>query len=196
MASLLVLIAVYAAFTITAPVLADHTVDHCAEQVGSDNNTDFDLCVDGAPSTIAEQSRWCENNRSDSEFESCMQSVFGIDVTSSNDNETTPSQSTSQPVDFDDDEVTSENDCSADVLTSDNCIIIQYIVRAINILSALAGLAITGSIMIAGYQYMTARDNSGQIEASRKRIIWALIALATLIFTYAFLNFIVPGGVI
>ncbi len=63
-------------------------------------------------------------------------------------------------------------------------------------LSALAGMAIVASIMIAGYQYMTARDNSGQIEAAKKRIIWALVALGVFIFMYAFLDFIVPGGVL
>lgn len=81
-------------------------------------------------------------------------------------------------------------------LTTENCGIIAYLVLAINLLSAAAGLAIVASIMIAGYQYMTARDNSGQIEAARKRIVWALMALVLFVFTYAFLNFIVPGGVL
>ena len=90
-------------------------------------------------------------------------------------------------------------DCEAgpgEELTRDNCRIIDYLVVAINFLSALAGLAIIGSIMLAGYQYMTARDNSGQIEAARKRIIWALSALGIFIFMYAGLNSLVPGGVL
>lgn len=81
-------------------------------------------------------------------------------------------------------------------LTSENCGIVAYVVLAINILSGIAILAITASIMIAGYQYMTARDNSGQIEAARKRIVWAITALLLFIFMYAGLNFIVPGGVL
>jgi len=81
-------------------------------------------------------------------------------------------------------------------LDAGNCGIIAYIVTGINILSALAGMAIVASIVIAGFQYMTAQDNSGQIEASRKRIIWAMTALLVFVFMYAFLNFIVPGGVL
>lgn len=81
-------------------------------------------------------------------------------------------------------------------VTAENCEIIRYLVNGINILSAVAGMAIIGSIMIAGYQYMTARDNSGQVEAAKKRIIWAMAALGLFLFMYAFLNFVVPGGVL
>lgn len=86
-------------------------------------------------------------------------------------------------------------ECEDEVLTED-CPIIGYLVGGINFLSALAGMAIVASITIAGYQYMTAKDNSGQIEAAKKRITWALIALAVFIFMYAGLNFLVPGGVL
>ena len=81
-------------------------------------------------------------------------------------------------------------------LDTENCGIIAYTVLGINILSAVAGMAIVASIIIAGFQYMTAQDNSGQIEVSRKRIIWAMTALLVFVFMYAFLNFIVPGGVL
>ena len=83
---------------------------------------------------------------------------------------------------------------NATTLTSENCGIISYVVWGINILSAIAGLAIVGSIMVAGYQYMTARDNSGQVEAAKKRILWALIAFGMFLFMYALLNWLVPGG--
>lgn len=88
-----------------------------------------------------------------------------------------------------------EGDCK-DGLTKDNCAIVGYLINTINALSALAGMAIIGSIMMAGYQYMTARDNSGQIEAAKKRIIWALVALGVFIFMYSLLNWLVPGGVL
>ncbi|MCA9328597.1 hypothetical protein KC959_02410 [Candidatus Saccharibacteria bacterium] len=87
-------------------------------------------------------------------------------------------------------------DCSDPELNAKNCQIVNYLVGGINFLSAVAGLAIVASIMIAGYQYMTARDNSGQIEAAKKRIIWALVALGLFLFMYALLNFLVPGGVV
>lgn len=86
--------------------------------------------------------------------------------------------------------------CFGDTLTTENCTIISYLVGGINFLSAVAGMAIEASITIAGYQYMTARDNSGQIRAVKKRIMWAMIALGLFIFMYAFLNFLVPGGLL
>ncbi len=87
-------------------------------------------------------------------------------------------------------------DCNDAVLTGDNCNIVKYLVGGIQFLSALAGMAIVGSMMMAGYQYMTARDNSGQVEAAKKRILWALIALGLFIFMFAILNWLVPGGVL
>lgn len=92
-----------------------------------------------------------------------------------------------------------EVECEAsdgEALTGENCPIIGYLVTGINILSALAGMAIVFSIMFAGYQYMTARDNAGQVQQAKQRIIWALTALAVFVFMYALLNFLVPGGVL
>lgn len=89
-----------------------------------------------------------------------------------------------------------DTNCDSDVLNKENCGIVKILVDGINILSALAGMVIIGSIIIAGYQYMTARDNSGQIQQARTRIIWAISAMILFIFMYALLNFLVPGGVL
>jgi len=81
-----------------------------------------------------------------------------------------------------------------ETLNAGNCGIIRIVVDVINFLSALAGIVIVFSIMFAGFQYMTARDNSGQIQQARTRIIWAISALLIFIFMYSALNFLVPGG--
>jgi hypothetical protein len=81
-------------------------------------------------------------------------------------------------------------------LNRTNCGIINLLVIGINVLSALAGIAIVFSIMFAGFQYMTARDNSGQVQKAKQRIVWAIVALGLFIFMYALLDFLVPGGVI
>ncbi len=88
-----------------------------------------------------------------------------------------------------------EVDC-AESIDSDHCNITKHLVTFINFLSAAAMLAITASIMIAGYQYMTARDKAESIQAAKTRIVWALVALVLFIFGYALLNFFVPGGVL
>lgn len=95
-----------------------------------------------------------------------------------------------------DDAIAGDCDAPGEELNTENCEILSYVVVAINILSALAVLSIIASIVIAGYQYMTARDNSGQIQKAKVRIIWALTALAIFVFMYAILDFLIPGGVI
>jgi hypothetical protein len=87
-------------------------------------------------------------------------------------------------------------DCNGDDLDRDNCQIINWLVIGINFLSAIAGVVIVASIMISGFQYMTAQDNAGQIEKAKSRIIITLLALAVFIFMYALLNYLVPGGVL
>lgn len=81
-----------------------------------------------------------------------------------------------------------------DPLSKENCGIIRIIVDVINFLSAVAGIALVASLMISGYLYMTARDNAGQVEKAKSRIVQTLIALTLFIFMYALLNFLVPGG--
>ncbi len=102
-----------------------------------------------------------------------------------------PSQAQNPPVPID-------TDCEDPngELNTDNCQIVAYLVNGINFLTAIAVMVIIFSIMWAGYEYMTAQDNSNQINSARMRIIWALVALGILIFTYAFLNWLVPGGVL
>lgn len=92
-----------------------------------------------------------------------------------------------------------EVDCEPDegvALDRTNCGIIDIIVIAINFLSAIAGIVFVVSIMISGFQYMTARDNAGQIQKAKSRIISTLIALAIYVFMYALLNFLIPGGIL
>jgi hypothetical protein len=79
-------------------------------------------------------------------------------------------------------------------LNRDNCGIINLVVVGTNFLSAIAGIVIVASFMIAGFQYMTAQDNAGQIQKAKSRIITTLLALTVFIFMYALLNFLVPGG--
>lgn len=86
-------------------------------------------------------------------------------------------------------------ECESSSLNRD-CPIVDLIVVGINFLAAVAGIVFVASIMISGFQYMTGRDNSGQIEKAKARIVQTLIALALFIFMYALLEFLVPGGIL
>ena len=65
----------------------------------------------------------------------------------------------------------------------------------INILAVGVLLVATIATIIAGVQYMTARDNPAQVDAAKKRFRNMAIGLAAYAFMYVLLGFIIPGGV-
>jgi hypothetical protein len=73
--------------------------------------------------------------------------------------------------------------------------IIKWIEFFINVLSVtiLAG----GSVMIAwaGIQYMSARDNAQAVQAAKQKIWNVIFGLIAYFFLYAFVQWIIPGGV-
>jgi hypothetical protein len=88
------------------------------------------------------------------------------------------------------------NDCQDPDQTQENCGIIRYIVLIINLLSALVGIVVTASIIFGGIQYAMSGSDPQKVTAAKKRIGNSLIALVFFIFTYSFLNYLVPGGVL
>jgi hypothetical protein len=65
----------------------------------------------------------------------------------------------------------------------------------INVLSVGVGVVATIVIIIAGLQYMTSRDNPQVVQAAKTRILNVIIALVAYTFIYAFLQWVVPGGI-
>lgn len=80
-------------------------------------------------------------------------------------------------------------------INPDNCEILRYLATFINVLSALVGVIIVIMIAIGGIQYTTARDNPQMVVAARARIYNAILALVIFLFSYAFLQWLIPGGV-
>ncbi len=78
------------------------------------------------------------------------------------------------------------------------CIATDPIVKDINLivnfLSAGVAIVVIGSIIVGGIQYSLAGDNSTATGAAKKRISDGLIALVAFIFTFAFLQWLIPGG--
>lgn len=70
----------------------------------------------------------------------------------------------------------------------------EYLATGVNILSAVAGLAITGSIVVGGLQYASAGGNSAQVSSAKNRILVSVASLLMLGFGYAILQWIIPGG--
>jgi hypothetical protein len=70
----------------------------------------------------------------------------------------------------------------------------KYINPLIKALSALVGIGVTVSIIMAGIQYMTSADDSQKVSAAKRRILVALLTLGGYFVFYQFLRWIVPGN--
>jgi hypothetical protein len=66
--------------------------------------------------------------------------------------------------------------------------------NAIDFLSAGVGIVVIAVIIIGGIQYTLAGDNASATQAARQRITNGLIALFAFLFTFAFLQWLIPGG--
>jgi hypothetical protein len=88
---------------------------------------------------------------------------------------------------------------SCDGLSKEQCLqknpIVEWINWGINILAGIVGLGAVLMVIWAGIQYTTARDNAQAVAEAKQKIINVVIGIAAFIFLYAFLNWLVPGGV-
>lgn len=73
--------------------------------------------------------------------------------------------------------------------------VVKDIQDIVNFLSAAVGLVIIGAIIVGGIQYSLAGDNSSALESAKKRITNAMIALFAFLFAYAFMQWLIPGGI-
>jgi hypothetical protein len=71
----------------------------------------------------------------------------------------------------------------------------KYINPAINVLSAMIGLVAVISIISGGIQYATSTGDPQKTSAARNRISKTVMALVAYAFLYAFLEFLIPGGI-
>lgn len=92
-----------------------------------------------------------------------------------------------------------QGDCKAkgnNDLTPQNCGILSYLLDAINLLSAIVGIVVVIMIAWGGIQYSASRDNPQATAAAKAKIVNALLGLVAYLFIYAFLQYIIPGGVL
>ena len=89
-------------------------------------------------------------------------------------------------------------DCTG--VDSNTCLkynpMIQWIRFLVNVLSALIGVFAIIMVTLAGIQYSASADNPQGVQAAKKRIQNVLIGLVAYIFLYAFLQWLVLGGVV
>ena len=70
----------------------------------------------------------------------------------------------------------------------------KYVNPGINLFSALFGIVAVCSLIFGGIQYSAAGADPQKITNAKKRITDTIIAIVAYFFLYAFINFLVPGG--
>jgi hypothetical protein len=80
-----------------------------------------------------------------------------------------------------------------------NCLQTNPIVKdlnyIINFLSAGVGIVVVAVIILGGIQYSTAGDSPEATAKAKARIMNGLIALLAFMFVFAFLQWLIPGGI-
>lgn len=95
-------------------------------------------------------------------------------------------------------ELTSEYKCDKGQSNKDcvdNNPIVKWLQFFINVLSVviLAGSAVM--VAVAGIQYTTSRDNPQAVQAAKQKMYNIVLGLGVYFFLYAFVQWLVPGGV-
>ena len=65
----------------------------------------------------------------------------------------------------------------------------------VDFLSGAVGLIVVGMIIAGGIQYTMAGDNAQAVSAAKTRITNGLIALFVFLFLFAFIQWLIPGGI-
>jgi hypothetical protein len=79
--------------------------------------------------------------------------------------------------------------------SAENTPLVNDIRNIIKALSAGVGVVVVGAIIVGGIQYIVAGDNPTGVVEAKKRIINGLLALAAFLLSFAFLQWLVPGGI-
>ena len=89
------------------------------------------------------------------------------------------------------------NNCpNAGISTDTNStLIVRYLNPFIKLLSVLVGLAVTFGIIYGGIEYTMSAGDPQKAQKGRKHIQDAVLALIAYALIFAFLNFLIPGGI-
>lgn len=89
-------------------------------------------------------------------------------------------------------------DAAAKTCTGGDCsgLITKYINPFIKLLTALIGIVIVVGIAAGGVQISAAGGDPAKVVAGRKRIQNAIVALLAYLFMFAFLQWLLPGGIV
>jgi hypothetical protein len=72
--------------------------------------------------------------------------------------------------------------------------ILSYLGGVVNFLAAGVGVVVVAMVTLAGVQYITSHGDPQKVSAAKSRLVNAMIGLISFIFLYAFLQWLIPGG--
>lgn len=137
-------------------------------------------------------------------FFTAFQSVFSLNYTfakeiieDSNGNSVSPSdlKSKSDSNSNSDSKNTPPADAKTAILPSD-WKIEDILNMVLVVVTTGVGIAAVGSIVFAGVLYITARDNAAQVSKAKTMIMNTIIGIIAYILMWAFLEWIIPGGIL
>lgn len=76
------------------------------------------------------------------------------------------------------------------------CLFQKYLNPAIQLLAVCVGLIVVIALVYGGIEYITSAGDPQKAANAKKRIMSALIGFVAFLLLYAFLQFIVPGGIV
>ena len=115
--------------------------------------------------------------------------ILNIEATTQTGNQTTTDCGQSSVVNCSDPAV----NCNSNTT---NCDLVQeFGVPAINLFSGAFGLIAVISLIMGGINYTTSEGDPKKISRAKIRIRNTIFAVVFYLFLYAFLNFLVPGGI-
>jgi hypothetical protein len=74
-------------------------------------------------------------------------------------------------------------------------LIAVYVQPAIDMLAGIVGVVVVISLIMGGIQYSTAEGDPQKSSKAKDRISKTIIALVAFFFFYAFMQFLIPGGI-
>ncbi|MGH7142141.1 MAG: hypothetical protein ACREF5_01560 [Candidatus Saccharimonadales bacterium] len=86
------------------------------------------------------------------------------------------------------------NDEKSSSTTDTQCLFSKYVNPVIDLLSAAVGVVVVIAIIIGAIEYTSSAGDPQRSASGRQHIMNALLGLFAYFFLYAFLQFIVPGG--
>lgn len=79
---------------------------------------------------------------------------------------------------------------------ADNDIFREILIPLVNFLSAAVGVVLVISLVVAGIQYMTSSGDPSGIKSARDRIVAVVWSFIIYIFSFAILQYLMPGGLL